>query len=126
MIAAEGEHAGHARRFVRQRARHGAERRQFRFARGGKGFAGLLVTRRTLFDGRLLLLRCGEMAGARHRPLHRDLRVLEQGQQRLRLLFGDRKRLRRKLLLGLQRGELGAFRCQIGIGQRADTGSQRG
>lgn len=56
-------------------------------------------------------------------PLRRSL--LEQGQDGLRRLVGDRQGLDAKLLLGLQRLQAGRSFFHVGVDQRADTRFQR-
>ncbi len=50
--------------------------------------------------------------------------VLEQRQQNLRSLIGDRQGLNAKLLLDLKRLEFGAFLGQVGINQVSDPDFQ--
>src|SRR5450756_453210 len=52
-------------------------------------------------------------------------RLLEQGQQALRRLIGDRQRLSTELLLDLQRLQQRRLLGEVGIDQRSKAGIQR-
>src|SRR6201985_530291 len=67
--------------------------------------------------------RGGAFAPPRNAPLERGL--VEQRQDGLRRLVGDRQSLNAQLLLDLQRLQRRAFLRHVGVDQLADTGGQR-
>ena len=79
------------------------------------GFAACKKVKTMICDGKKgagqARPKCREKAAGSAEQLHDDLRRL----------VGDGKSLRTELLLGLQRGELGAFLCHVGVDEIADA-----